>query len=111
MTNELRGPSKSLICVCLFFLVLTCISFQWQILPDFGSKYPDRNFYGFIFGGFLGVVALARFEYVDAIRLSSRKSYEWSFMSGRATARLITVTGWVLSLWHAISWVRELTRL
>ncbi len=109
MSTELKGPSKPLLLLCSFVLLFTCLFFKWQILPDFGLSI-DRNFYGFLFGGFFGVVALARFEYVDAIRRASRRARDWEFMSGRSVARLITLTGWVFSIWHAISWVRELTR-
>ena len=109
MTNELKGPSIPLLSFCLFIFLLSCLSFTWMPLPSFGDNL-DRNFYGFLFGGFFGVVALARFEYVDAIRRASRQARDWEFMSGRSVARLITLTGWVLSVWHAISWVRELTR-
>ena len=111
MTYDLKGPSKSLILLCFGFFVLTVISF-WAPLffPNFGG-YTDKNFYGFILGGFCSVVALARFEYVDAIRIRTRKWYEWSLIPGKRLARWLTLASWFLSIWHAISWVRELTRI
>ncbi len=110
MSTDLRGPSKPLLLLCFSILLLTCSFFWWQILPTFGIPRIDRNFYGFLSGAFFGVVALARFEYMDALRVRSRKSFEWSLITGRALARTITIVGWVLSLFHIYSWLRELTR-
>tara|TARA_Y100000817_G_scaffold263136_1_gene218053 strand:- start:2 stop:361 length:360 start_codon:yes stop_codon:yes gene_type:complete len=110
MTNDLKGPSVPHVLLCFGFFLLNIVSFQVQILPNFDG-YTDKNFYGFLFGGFIGVIALARFEYVDALRVRSRKSFEWTLISAKKLVRSFTLLGWLFSVWHAISWVRELTRL
>ncbi len=109
MTNDLKGPSVPLLLTCLASLALTLISFWGMPLPKFGG-YIDKNFYGFLFGGFLGVLALARFEYVEAFRRASRRAKYWT-PQGRSIARVITAFGWVLSVFHSIFWIRELTRI
>ena len=110
MTNDLKGPSVPHLLLCFSFFLLNIVSFQVEFLPNIGG-YTDKNFYGFLFGGFFGVIALARFEYVDALRVRSRKSFEWTLISAKKLARSFTLLGWLFSVWHAISWVRELTRL
>ena len=82
MTNDLKGPSVPHLLLCFSFFLLNIVSFQVQILPNFDG-YTDKNFYGFLFGGFFGVIALARFEYVDALRVRSRKSFEWTLISAK----------------------------
>ncbi len=110
VTNDLKGPSIPHLLLCFSFFLLNFVSFQVEFLPNFGG-YTDKNFYGFLFGGFFGVIALARFEYVDALRVRSRKSFEWTLISAKKLVRSFTLLGWLFSVWHAISWVRELTRL
>jgi len=109
VTNGLKGPSVPLLLTCLVFLALTFVSFWGMPLPEFGG-YIDKNFYGFLFGGFLGVLALARFEYVEAFRRASRRAKYWK-PQGRSIARCVTAFGWVLSVFHSIFWIRELTRI
>lgn len=109
MPSKMKGPSIAGLLLIIVFLVLAIIFLVISFGP-YGVVKVDQNFCGFVAGGFLGVVALARYEYVDFRRRASRQSYEWSLISGRALARLLAISGWLLGVWHAVKWVMELTR-
>ena len=109
MSSKLKGPPVSWLLVIFSFVLLSFIFLFVSFGPSGLIKF-DQNFCGFISGGFLGVVALARYEYVDFRRRASRQAYEWSLISGRVLARMLAITGWLMGVWHAVKWVMELTR-
>ncbi len=109
MASKLKGPPISWLLLVFSLSLLTCIFLFVSFGPSGSIKF-DQNFCGFISGGFLGVVALARYEYVDFRRRASRQSYEWSLISGRVLARMVAIAGWLMGVWHAVKWVMELTR-
>ena len=108
-THIIIRPSKAWFAPCCMSVLLSALFFLGNLFTWDGPFPAASNFYGAIFGNFIGLLCLIRFEFVDYGRRSSGTYDDWRWQA-RLVARYVTLVGWSLGVIHTIYFVTEWSR-